>query len=69
MNQAVYNYWREKIVKYLRKKRKAVSLDQMSEELESHKATVLRWVNILELQGILKTEIVDRKKYVELVKK
>jgi len=69
MNQRMYEYWREKIVKYLKKKRKPILFQNLVKDFGIPYSTVSRWITILEIKGIIKTwSDENRRKYVELVR-
>lgn len=69
MNKALYEYWKNKIVKFLKRRKKPISIDEFAKKLKVNKLTLYRWISILELKGVVSTEINnDRRKYVWLRK-
>ena len=68
MDERIYEYWKDKITKVLKRKKRVRPLD-IAERLGVHPSTILKWLMVLELKGIVKTEKIGREKFVELVRK
>jgi len=70
MNERMYEFWKENVVKCLKRKRKPVYWRELAKEMGVKDTTLFRWLTLLEIRGVVKTVIgSDRKKYIELVRK
>ena len=68
MDERIYEYWKNEIVKVLKRKKRARPLD-IARKLGVHPSTILKWLTVLELRGVVKSERVGRERFVELVRK